>query len=672
MKLRLLLSLGLLTAAALHSSAAAPTQIFASMSYSDRWGIDGGARYGIYELPTSGTPSYFTYVYLSNMLRPSGGCLYFKDTYLNIVPFYTENADEVEYAAWTDFIFFDPTTWQETSRFRLEGTDFSSNCMAYNAADDTVYGCFFDFDSSKYVFGTLDTKDGSISEIAAIKTVGSIYKAMGFTPDGTCYAINRGGEFGTIELASGEFEIIAQTPLAAQGYILTGAVDHLAGVFYYAYGTDDENALYSIDLATGAATKIYDMPDNQNWAGMYITGPEAADNAPAASTDLAMNFTDAELTGTISFTVPTLTCSGTALPADNLKADVYVNCVREYTLDVTPGQKVSVDYTAADPMRYTTTVIVRSGDLAGAAAYTTRWLGHDVPATVTDITVSYSDGAFDLSWAPATAEHGGYINQDNVTYIVTRYPDGVTVRNIKGTSFHQPMDTPDEITAYYFNISASYNGHISVPASSDLCYVGALTPPYHQDFEASTSFDALTVIDGNKDNDSWRWYSTSAIIWYSDAGKDLDDWLLLPPMYLDKSLAYDLSFDSSVLGRATERYEVMMGTAPTAEALTTTLIAPKSITNTAYEGTSVKIQVPATGVYYIGFHAISTNADGYALFLDNINLTAGYSGLDIIDTDNTADAPVEYYNLQGIRVENPAAGLYIRRQGNLVTKVMIK
>jgi hypothetical protein len=32
---------------------------------------------------------------------------------------------------------------------------------------------------------------------------------------------------------------------------------------------------------------------------------------------------------------------------------------------------------------------------------------------------------------------------------------------------------------------------------------------------------------------------------------------------------------------------------------------------------------------------------------------------------------VEYYNLQGIRVENPESGLYIRRQGNKSTKVYI-
>ncbi|MCH5326496.1 MAG: hypothetical protein J1E29_04745 [Duncaniella sp.] len=36
-----------------------------------------------------------------------------------------------------------------------------------------------------------------------------------------------------------------------------------------------------------------------------------------------------------------------------------------------------------------------------------------------------------------------------------------------------------------------------------------------------------------------------------------------------------------------------------------------------------------------------------------------------------ADAPAVYYNLQGVRVENPANGLYIRKQGNTVTKVIL-
>ena len=46
--------------------------------------------------------------------------------------------------------------------------------------------------------------------------------------------------------------------------------------------------------------------------------------------------------------------------------------------------------------------------------------------------------------------------------------------------------------------------------------------------------------------------------------------------------------------------------------------------------------------------------------------------IDVPAADFVADGPVEYYNLQGMRVEKPAGGVYIRRQGNVVTKEMIK
>ena len=42
---------------------------------------------------------------------------------------------------------------------------------------------------------------------------------------------------------------------------------------------------------------------------------------------------------------------------------------------------------------------------------------------------------------------------------------------------------------------------------------------------------------------------------------------------------------------------------------------------------------------------------------------------DIVVDEN---APVEYFNLQGVRVENPENGLFIRRQGGKVSKVIIR
>lgn len=47
------------------------------------------------------------------------------------------------------------------------------------------------------------------------------------------------------------------------------------------------------------------------------------------------------------------------------------------------------------------------------------------------------------------------------------------------------------------------------------------------------------------------------------------------------------------------------------------------------------------------------------------------TGIEAIEAEAGA-AEVEWFNLQGVRVENPAAGLYIRRQGNKVEKVVVK
>lgn len=58
--------------------------------------------------------------------------------------------------------------------------------------------------------------------------------------------------------------------------------------------------------------------------------------------------------------------------------------------------------------------------------------------------------------------------------------------------------------------------------------------------------------------------------------------------------------------------------------------------------------------------------------LDNVKVYAAEGGSGIAEIGVEENAPVEYYNLQGIRVENPENGLYIVKQGNKVTKKVIR
>lgn len=50
----------------------------------------------------------------------------------------------------------------------------------------------------------------------------------------------------------------------------------------------------------------------------------------------------------------------------------------------------------------------------------------------------------------------------------------------------------------------------------------------------------------------------------------------------------------------------------------------------------------------------------------------GISGISQTIASPDSAAPVEYYTLQGIRIVEPGTGLYIRRQGTSVTKILIK
>lgn len=54
------------------------------------------------------------------------------------------------------------------------------------------------------------------------------------------------------------------------------------------------------------------------------------------------------------------------------------------------------------------------------------------------------------------------------------------------------------------------------------------------------------------------------------------------------------------------------------------------------------------------------------------NFGDDFTGIADIAADDDNNAPAEYFNLQGIRVDNPIPGLYIRRQGKKVEKVIVK
>jgi hypothetical protein len=85
------------------------------------------------------------------------------------------------------------------------------------------------------------------------------------------------------------------------------------------------------------------------------------------------------------------------------------------------------------------------------------------------------------------------------------------------------------------------------------------------------------------------------------------------------------------------------------------------------------------GVYTYDLNKLSASnfLSVYAVNGTKISAASSYSvdgpisGIEGVAADSQ-NAPVEYYTLQGVRVNNPGTGLYIRRQGTKIEKVAIR
>ncbi len=90
--------------------------------------------------------------------------------------------------------------------------------------------------------------------------------------------------------------------------------------------------------------------------------------------------------------------------------------------------------------------------------------------------------------------------------------------------------------------------------------------------------------------------------------------------------------------------------------------------------TSLPVELVPDGTGKYSYYVEALDEDGSYTRRSNIitvDLSSFLSGVEDITVDD-ANAPVEYFNLQGVRVANPSNGIYIRRQGSSITKIAIQ
>lgn len=562
--------------------------------------------YGAYALPWTGCTT-FKPLAVGNDFNAYYGGVYVDGKLLTIGP-----------GAWegSEFKVHDTDTW-ELTKSGTSPYDFIAVAMAAQPGTNTIYTCYYSDDFEEYHWGTFSLDIFEASFQANLRDM--CYSGLAFAPDGTLYGITGDGILAKVNLATGAAEYIGNTGLNPEA--LTSAVyDARSSKIFYALSSDACSALYAINPATGASELLYDMPEEEEIVAMYIPKSSAADGAPAVAENLAALFEGGTLEGTVQFTVPAYSYDGTSV-SGNVNYTVKIDGTSAVSGSTTYSSMVNAPVTVASAGVHEFEVVLTNDHGDSPAASVSRYVGHDTPAAVKGLAANYNGAAFELSWQVAEGVHGGYMDAEEVTYTIVRKPGDVLVaQGVKGTSYTDPYAEPSRLVTVSYDVTANYQGKESAPSTSAGLTVGVLAPPFADNF-ATGSLAAYTVLDDNNDNITWK--STQGCAYYSYSVLNAaSDYLVTPALRLDADQVYTFGFGAYASNASKpERVAVYAGASPTAESLTTTVLAPMTVASTEtqhFEG----VFVPKTsGVYYFAIKACSPAGAGN-LYVSTLSVSA--------------------------------------------------
>lgn len=540
---------------------------------------------------------------------------------------------------------YDPETMQQLGSTELEDITFIASETATHTATGITYGEFYNSDATGFVLGTVDYATMSRKDFG---TSENTYVALGVTADNVLYGVADDGNLYRISTDDGTETLIGSTGVTVSDsngghYGQSGEIDQKTGTFYWVCKDASKNtALYTVDLTTGAATKVADFGGQETVYGLTVPAAQAADDAPASVSDLETLFDNGSTTGYVGFTMPTETFAGATLSGT---LDYYIVAGTDTLSHATAeaGAEVIEEVTVPEGL---TTFNVTAANAAGSSpvAKSKVYVGYDEPKPVQNVTLAIdaSTGVATLSWDAATEGlNGGYVGK--ATYNIVRYPDNVTVaHDYDGTTFTETLAEGSSLQSYYYGVTALNGKHASTEtASNKTVYGAAIVPPYSEALDTEEGMSVYTIIDSNNDGSTWEFYEKgdlkAASYKYSRTNAG-DDWLITPAIQLKGGKLYSVSFEPCSYGYSyNERIEVKWGDAPTAEAMTNTLLEPTDILSPTFTKYTRELAADKDRKVFIGFHAVS-DADEFRLYLRNISI---YEGMSLSLPDSATNLTVK-------------------------------
>ena len=559
-----------------------------------------------------------------------------------------------ETMAYSTVKVYDPLTWTATAtKFNMDHVhSILASATAYNAEEDLVYGAYLSVDgtTTRYEFGTADYDAMQPAHTAIAPITGSPWSALAFDADGTLYVITAAGDFGTVDKATGEVAVKGATGVISQA-LSSAVIDPKTGRFFWAVNNPELSGIYEVDKVSGAATLLAEFPAKGDFVGgLYIGAPLAADKAPDKVEELTIDFPDGTLNGNISFTAPASNFDGSE-GTGTLDWTILSNGSVAKRGTAAYGEAVSEPVSVSMATDYKFEVYCSNAEGDGPRASREMFVGNGTPLAPENVTLSYADGKMSLAWDAVDKVVGDKGNFDpaELTYTVTRYPDGVVVsEGGKETSFSEALDEPETRKVYYYGVKAVFREAESAQTDSPQIPLGALSAPWVTDFsDYVQGLGDLTVLDANGDGATWGYMGGSAAICdyaHMTTTLPLDDWLFSPGLKLVAGETYVFSVSERWMplfgSTARPDIEIFMGNSATVDGMTDVLMERVAATETTATTHRFVITPETTGTYFFGLHAIAEN--GNFMYVDEMKLTTGAIPAAVMDLEAIPAADCSY------------------------------
>lgn len=517
---------------------------------------------------------------------------------------------------------FNLSTWEISDNYSGSVDDVAT-ALAYNYDRDETFGCYFNEDGATFRLCSVNVPYWSKTKIADLPKG---WGACCFDKDGTLYAIDEDGMLLTVDTRTGALTEIGNTGVATE-WITGGLYDEESGKMLYSVKNSTEAALYSVDLSTAAATKLYDFDNEEQVGGFYIPAEAPAGDVPAAVSSVNLSFTGTSLTGKVQFQMPRYNCDGTKGEGP-LTWNVYANGKKIATGESSYGasgyQAAEVTLDKADNYNFAVTISNEAGE--GPRKCAKKFVGTDTPKAPSSVTIAgYADGNLSLRWGSVSSgANGGNIDRDNLIYRVTRWPEGIVVSptDQKTYTLVDPLPLPETRTEYYYTVQAVTGELESAPTASAKFSLGAIVPPFEGRFPDSSALFGWTQTG----TDGKTWSVSSKAAYVNTGSKPADSWLILPPLKVKEGCSYEVSVSLRGYSASyTETFEVMAGATPEAASLTNTVIPSTEVKTGTYTAFNGALLAEADGMCYMGIHA--TSAAGGYLYLESVTIREGVSTL---------------------------------------------